>query len=220
MSGHEIRLGQQRAYSRPRALAYALLLLTTAASGASDASFELSAAFQDLPAYFPGYLGNGYVSTLTAPRGTEATRAYLVGFMDYAAGDMSRPAAIPAWTEIDFNPGAAGERHEWLNRAPLSERHFSDYRQTLNLRAATLTTRYRYLDRGRTTAIEVTTLVSEAAPHVAATQLRVTPEYDGTVQLSFPLLLWAEHAPRFPLAQGSGPEIEEAVAARGLSLEP
>ena len=229
MSGHEIRLGQQRAYSQPRALAYVLLLLTisassasasSAASGASDASFELSAAFQDLPGYFPGYLGNGYVSTLTAPRGTEATRAYLVGFMDYAAGDMSRPAAIPAWTEIDFNPGAAGERYEWLNRAPLSERHFSDYRQTLNLRAATLTTRYRYLDRGRTTAIEVTTLVSEAAPHLAATQLRVTPDYDGTVQLSFPLVLWAEHAPRFALAQMSGPEIEEAVAARGLSLEP
>src|SRR5215472_3717000 len=80
--------------------------------------------------------------------------------------------------------------------------------------AATLTTRYRYLDSGRTTAIEVTTLVSEAAPHLAATQLRITPEYDGTVQLSFPLLLWAEHAPRFPLAQMSGPEIEEAVAAR------
>src|SRR5215471_20927369 len=131
MSGHEIRLGQQRAYSQPRALAYVLLLLTISASAASaasdasdasDASFELSAAFQDLPAYFPGYLGNGYVSTLTAPRGTEATRAYLVSFMDYTAGDMSRPAAIPAWTEIDFNPGAAVERYGWLNRAALNER--------------------------------------------------------------------------------------------------
>jgi protein-glucosylgalactosylhydroxylysine glucosidase len=228
MSEHEIRPGPQRAYSRPRPLACALLLLVTAstatatgaASVASDASFELSAAFQDLPGYFPGYLGNGFVSTLTAPRGTEATRAYLVAFMDYAPGDMSRPAAIPAWTEIDFNPGAAGERYAWLNRAPLSERHFSDYRQTLDLRAATVTTRYRYSDRGRTTSVEVRTLVSQAAPHLAATQLTVTPDYDGTVQLSFALLLWAEHAPRFPLAQMSGPEMEEAVAAHGLSLEP
>ena len=226
MSEHEIRLGPQRAHRRPRALACALLLLAigvgagTAAGAASDASFELSAAFQDLPGYFPGYLGNGYVSTLTAPRGTEATRAYLVAFMDYAPGDMSRPAAIPAWSEIDFNPGAAGERYAWLNRAPLTERHFSEYRQTLDLRAATLTTRYRYLDRGRTTAIEVTTLMSAAAPHLAATQLRVTPDYDGTVQLSFPLLLWAQYAPRFPLAQMSGPELEDAVAAQGLSLEP
>ena len=66
------------------------------ASDASDASFELRAGLEDLREYFPGYLANGYLSTLTAPRGTEATRAYLVGFMDYTSGDMSRPAAIPA----------------------------------------------------------------------------------------------------------------------------
>ena len=203
-----------------RSLACLILLLSTAAGAASDASFQLSTGFDDLPDYFPGYLANGYLSTLTAPRGTEATRAYLAGFMDYAPGDMSRPAAIPAWTEIDFNPGAAAERHGWLNRAALDAQHFSDYRQTLDLRAATLTTSYRYRDRGRMTAIEVTTLVSEASPHLAATTLRITPDYDGTVQLSFALLLWAQYAPRFPLAQLSGPEIEEAVAAQGLSFEP
>lgn len=196
------------------------LAVAARASDASDASFELRAGLEDLREYFPGYLANGYLSTLTAPRGTEATRAYLVGFMDYTSGDMSRPAAIPAWTEIDFNPGPAAERHTWLNRAPLNEHRFTDYHQTLDLRAATLTTSYRYLDRGRTTSIEVTTLVSQAAPHLAATHLKVTPDYDGTVQLSFALLLWSEHAPRFPLAQMSGPEMEEAVAAQGLALEP
>jgi protein-glucosylgalactosylhydroxylysine glucosidase len=203
-----------------RVLACLLLLVSAAASAASDATFQLSAALENLPDYFPGYLANGYLSTLTAPRGTEATRAYLVGFMDYAPGDMSRPAAIPAWTEIDLNPGSPAERHGWLNRAALDARHFSDYRQTLDLRAATLTTSYRYLDRGRATAIEVTTLVSEASPHLAATTLRITPDYDGAMQLSFALLLWAQYAPRFPLAQMSGAEMEEAVAAQGLSLEP
>jgi trehalose/maltose hydrolase-like predicted phosphorylase len=190
------------------------------ASDAGDASFQLRAGLEDLREYFPGYLANGYLSTLTAPRGTEATRAYLVGFMDYTSGDMSRPAAVPAWTEIDFNPGAAAQGHTWLNRAPLNEHRFSDYQQTLDLRAATLTTSYRYHDRGRTTSIEVTTLVSQSAPHLAATQLKVTPDYDGTVQLSFALLLWSEHAPRFPLAQMSGPEMEQAVAAQELALEP
>ena len=221
MRGHEAGpKPARRPATAACALACVLLLARSAAHAAGDASFELSAAFRDLPAYFPGYLANGYLSTLTAPRGTEATRAYLVGFMDYAPGDMSRPAAIPAWTEIDFNPGTAAERYAWLNRAALTERHFSDYRQTLDLRAATLTTSYRYSDRGRTTAIAVMTLVSEAAPHLAATQLELTPDYDGTVQLSFALLLWAQHAPRFPLAQLSGPDVEEAVAAQGLSLEP
>ena len=78
-----------------RSLACFILFLSAAAGAANDASFQLSAGFDDLPNYFPGYLANGYLSTLTAPRGTEATRAYLAGFMDYAAGDMSRPAAIP-----------------------------------------------------------------------------------------------------------------------------
>jgi hypothetical protein len=39
------------------------------------------------------------------------------------------------------------------------------------------------------------------------------------VQLSFALMLWAQHEPRFPLGQMSGPEMEQAVAASGLSLE-
>jgi hypothetical protein len=204
-----------------RALLPALLLVAAAsARGETDASFRLSAGLEDLPGYFPAYLANGYISTLSAPRGTEATRAYVVALMDYAAGDISRPAAVPGWTEIDFSAGQAGPGQAWLNRAPLNERHFRDYRQTLDLHEATLTTSYRYLDRGRDTAVEVTTLVSQASPHLAASRLRITPDYDGVVQLSFALTLWAPHAPRFPLAQMSGPEMEEAVAANGLSLEP
>ena len=213
--------GSARAVVAQRALACVLLLVAAAAARAeSDASFRLSAALADLPAYFPAYLGNGYVSTLSAPRGTEATQAYLVALMDYTAGDMSRPAVIPGWTEIDFSSGPAAPGQVWLNRAPLDERHFRDYRQTLDLHDATLTTSYRYLDRGRESAIEVSTLLSEAAPHLAATRLSVTPDYDGEIQLSFALVLWAQHAPRFPLAQMSGPEMEEAVAANGLSLQP
>ena len=222
-----MRPARARAGAPARATALAGALLAAAALGAADsarggtdATFRLDAALTDLPDYFPGLLGNGYVSTLTAPRGTEPTRAYLVAFMDYTAGDMSRPAVIPGWTGMDFNPGAPGSRHEWLNKAPLDERHFRHYHQTLDLREATLTTSYGYLDRGLETEIEVTTLISQASPHLLATRLRVTPDYDGIVQLSFPLLLWAEHAPRFALARLSGPEMEEAVAANGLSLEP
>jgi len=203
-----------------RALLPLLLVAAATARGETDSSFRLSAGLEDLPGYFPAYLANGYISTLSEPRGTEATRSYLVGLMDYAAGDISRPAAVPGWTEIDFSSSAAGEGQAWLNRAPLNERHFRDYRQTLDLHEATLTTSYRYLDRGRETAVEVTTLVSQASPHLAASRLRITPDYDGVVQLSFALTLWAPHAARFPLAQMSGPEMEEAVAANGLSLEP
>lgn len=201
--------------------AYALLLLAAAtARGATDPSFLLRAGPADLPDYFPGYLGNGYLGTLTAPRGTEATPTYMVAFMDYTAGDMSRPAQVPGWNEVDFSSSPPTAGQAWLNRARLDERHFADYRQTLDLHEATLTTHYRYLDGGRASEVEVTTLVSEASPHLAATRFAITPDYDGIVHLSFPLLLWANHAPRFPLAQMTGPEMEEAVAANGLTLEP
>jgi hypothetical protein len=185
-----------------------------------DAGFVLRAEAKDLPNYFPGYLGNGYVAALTGPRGTETTRSYLVAFMDYTSGDMSRPAVIPGWNEVDFSASPPGAGLQWLNRAPLNERHFDAWQQTLDMRAGTLTSSYRYLDRGRATAVEVTTLVSEAAPHLAATRFMITPDYDGVVHLSFPLMLWANHAPRFPLGEMTGPEMEQAVAANGLTLEP
>jgi hypothetical protein len=197
-----------------------LLLAAGGARAETDASFRLSAGLADLPGYFPAYLGNGYVSTFSTPRGTEVARSYLVAFMDYTAGDMSRPAAVPGWTEIDFNPAAPGAGGTWLNRAALRERHFSDYRQTLDLHDGTLSTRYRYRDHDRESAVELLTLVSQASPHLAASRLTITPDYDGVVQLSFALTLWAPHAPRFALAQMTGPEMEEAVAAQGLSLEP
>src|SRR5579864_8823642 len=124
----------------------AFLAAGPAARAAEDPSFELTAQMQDLAGYFPGYLGNGYVSTLTAPRGTEPTRSYLVALMDYTSEDVSRPAAVPSWTDIDFSSSPAGAPDQaWLNRVPLSERHFRDYRQSLDLRGATLTTGYRYL---------------------------------------------------------------------------
>lgn len=169
----------------PKMLVYALLALATvSAHGETDASFVLRAELRDLSDYFPGYLGNGYLGTLTAPRGTESTPTYLVAFMDYTPGDMSRPAQVPAWNEVDFSSSPPGAGQAWLNRARLDERHFADYRQTLDLHEATLTTHYRYLDGARATEVEVTTLLSEAAPHLAATRFAITPDYDGVVRLS------------------------------------
>lgn len=195
------------------------LLGTGFALAQPEDDFRLSAGFQDLADYFPGYLGNGFVSTLTAPRGTEPTRAYMVALMDYAAGDMSRPAAVPAWTDVDYSPSDEREGGAWLNRTPLNARHFSDYAQTLDLREATLTTRYRYRDGARESALEIVTFLSEADPHLGVTRLSLTPDFDGTVRLSFGFTLWAAPAPRLPLAEMTGEQMEDAVAAHGMRLE-
>ena len=195
-----------------------LALAAGPAAAATDSSFTLSASAEDFDSYFPSYLANGYFSTMTAPRGTEGNLAYMVAFMDYAKDDVARPAAIPGWSEIDYSTGDSAAGHFWMNQVQLNPALFRDYSQTLNMQEATLTTRYRYIDHKRSTLIKVTTFVSEASTHLAATQISLTPDFDGTVQLSFALNLWAPYQPRLPLAKLTGDEMQEAVAAHNMKL--
>ena len=195
-----------------------LALAAGPARAAPDPSFILSAGAEDFDRYFPSYLANGYFSTMTAPRGTEGNLAYMVAFMDYAKDDMARPAAIPGWSEIDYSTGDSAAGHFWMNQVPLNPALFQDYSQVLNMQEATLTTSYRYVDHRRSTRIKVTTFVSEAATHLAATQISLTPDFDGTVQLSFALNLWAPYQPRLPIAKLTGDEMQEAVAAHNMKL--
>jgi trehalose/maltose hydrolase-like predicted phosphorylase len=192
--------------------------LAAAAPAGPDSGFSLTASAKDFDSYFPSYLANGYFSTMTAPRGTEGNLAYMVAFMDYAKDDESRPAAIPGWSEIDYSTGDSAAGHFWMNQVPLNPALFKDYSQVLNMQEATLTTHYRYVDHRRSTQIKVTTFVSQPSPHLAATQISLTPDFDGTVQLSFALNLWAPYQPRLPLAMLTGEEMQEAVAAHNMKL--
>jgi len=189
-------------------------LFSTSAFAGTDPSFLLTGTSKNFDAYFPSYLANGYFSTMTSVRGSEGNMAYMVAFMDYAKDDISRPAAIPGWSEIDYNPGGG-----WLNSTRVAPHIFTDYAQTLNMRDATLTTSYRFVYANKSTDVKVTTFVSQAANHLAATQLSITPQFDGSVQLTFPLRLWSEHAPRFPIAKLSGDEMIAAVIASGQTLD-
>ena len=202
---------------------FALICLAPRVFAATDSSFLLTATAKNFETYFPGQLANGYVSTFTSPRGTESNLSYLVALMDYGKDDIARPAAIPGWTGIDYRAGSSGT---WLNLAPLQPSTFQDYRQVLNLHDATLTTRYRYVDHDKATRVEVVGFVSEASPHLAAVRFVITPEFDGIVELSFPLVLWAPSQPRLPLAKLpgdtglTGDRFRQALEAHGLSLDP
>jgi trehalose/maltose hydrolase-like predicted phosphorylase len=206
---------------RRLALFYLPLLCVAAAIpalAAAEDTFTLNAGAQDFGNYFPSYLANGYFSTMTAPRGTEGNLAYMVAFMDYAKDDESRPAAIPGWSEIDYSTGDSAAGHFWMNQVPLVPALFADYRQALNMKEATLTTSYRYVDHKRSTQVKITTFVSQAATHLAATQISLTPDFDGIVELSFAMNLWAPHQPRLPLGKLSGDQMQEAVAANNMQL--
>src|SRR3984885_10734600 len=183
-----------------------------------DPTFNLSASAADFDSYFPSYLANGYFSTMTAPRGTEGNLAYMVAFMDYGKDDIARPAAIPGWSEIDYSTGNSPAGHWWMNQVPMNPFLFRDYSQVLNMREAPLTPSYRYVDHRKSTQIKVVTFVSEASTHLAATQISLTPDFDGTVELSFALNLWAPYQPRLPLANLTGDEMQEAVAAHNMKL--
>ena len=195
-------------------LLLAFAALSTPAFGQTDPSFLLTATAKNFDSYFPSYLANGYFSTMTSVRGTEGNMAYMVAFMDYQPGDIARPAAIPGWSEIDYNPGGG-----WLNSTRVSPQIFTGYAQTLNLHDATLTTRYRFAYANKTTDVKVITFVSQAANHLAATQLSITPQFDGSVQLTFPLRLWSEHQPRFPIGSMTGDQMIAAVIASGQTLD-
>src|SRR5882724_8125577 len=114
----------------------AAVCLTCAAQADTDPSFLLTATSRDLGTYFPTYLANGYLSTMTAPRGTESNLAYLVAFMDYAKDDIARPAAIPGWSGIDYSTGKSAAGEFWLNDGRLDAKSLEGYRQTLNLHDA------------------------------------------------------------------------------------
>ena len=184
------------------------------AFGQAAPSFLLTATSQNFDSYFPSYLANGYFSTMTSPRGTEPTPGYMVAFMDYAKDDIARPAAIPGWSEIDYNPGGG-----WLNSTRLSKNIFTDYAQTLNMYDGTLSTSYRFAYANKSTDVKVVTFVSQAANHLAATQISITPQFDGDVQLTFPIRLWSEHQPRFPIGKMTGDEMIAAVIASGQNLD-
>jgi trehalose/maltose hydrolase-like predicted phosphorylase len=195
------------------ALLLAAWAAVATAHAATDPSFVLSASSDDFGSYFPGYLANGYFSTMTSVRGTEPARAYMVAFMDYDKRDIARPAAIPGWSEIDYNPGGG-----WINAIRLDKKIFADYAQTLDMYDGTLTTRYRFDYANKSTDVKVTTFVSQADTHLAATQFTITPHFDGSVELTFPIRLWSEHQPRFPIGSMTGDQMIAAVIASGQNL--
>jgi trehalose/maltose hydrolase-like predicted phosphorylase len=195
-------------------LLFTALAATPASFAATDPSFVLTGTADNFGSYFPSYLANGYFSTMTTPRGTEPTRAYMVAFMDYDKSDISRPAAIPGWSEIDYNPGGG-----WINATRLDRKIFADYAQTLDMYDGTLTTRYRFDYANKSTDVKVTTFVSQADTHLAATQFTITPHFDGSVELTFPIRLWTEHQPRFPIHSMTGDQMIAAVIASGQNLD-
>ncbi|MGA2987189.1 MAG: glycoside hydrolase family 65 protein [Terriglobia bacterium] len=176
-------------------------------------SFEFTATEKDFKLYFPAYLANGFFTTTTSLRGTDPAPSYMVALMDYTPGDISRPAAIPSWAEIDYFDGTS-----WLNKSPVTPLGFQDYKQTLNTFDGRLETHYTWVDGSKSSLIEVNTFVSEAAPHLAATSFTLTPRFSGVVRLRFTLRPHPALRYRLAMAKLDSAGLEKAVAAAHATL--
>ncbi len=185
----------------------------------SAPSFELSATDKDFGLYFPSYLANGYFTTTTSVHGTDPTLSLMANLMDYTTGDVSRPAAIPSWAEINYFDGKS-----FLNDAPISSVALADYRQTLRMNDGLLTTRYSWADGDRTTAVSICTFVSEHSPHLALTRMTLAPDFNGPITLHFTLRPELASARRFTLARLTKEELKKVLGlpTEGLlsSLKP
>src|SRR5207244_7907859 len=95
-----------------------------------------------------------------------------------------------------------------LAQTKLSAKAFANYSQPLNVHPATLSTPYRYTDDSqRSTDVRVTSFLSQASRHLPATRIAITPDFSGTVRLTFSFALWAPHQPRFPIRTMNGEEM-------------
>jgi protein-glucosylgalactosylhydroxylysine glucosidase len=167
----------------------------------------LTATARNFDNYYPTYLANGHWSMASSLLGTAPTQAQMIGVMDYTPADVSRPAAIPSWNEIDYFDGA-----EWLNAGPVNAQSHTQYSQTLDMRGGLLRTRYRWRSAMHSTKVSVVSFVSQSAAHLAAVSLQLTPRFSGDIRLRFTL----RRPPlpqRLPLAEMSAAQFNAAAAA-------
>ncbi len=181
--------------------------VATATTRAAADTFTLTATQANFAQYYPTYLANGYWSVTSSLLGTAPTVAHMVGIMDYDADDVSRPAAIPSWNEIDYFDGGA-----WLNRSAVGARTHTSYRQTLDMHDGVLRTHYRWIDGERATDVSVTSFVSENSQHLGVVSLELIPHFSGRVRLRFTLQS-PPLAMRLPLARMNAVEFNAAAVA-------
>jgi trehalose/maltose hydrolase-like predicted phosphorylase len=170
-------------------------------------TFRLTARSRALERYVPTFLANGCFSTASSPRGTDGVLTLIAGLMDRTPGDVSRPAAVPSWAEIDCLNGAA-----WLSETPVTPAAFHDYEQTLDMYDGVLTTSYVWAAGPNPMRVAVTTFVSQAAFHLATTRLTLTPQSTGIVRLRFSLRPGPAPVQRLPLSRLSWVELKDVLA--------
>ena len=135
-------------------------------------------------------LGNGYFATRGALEesradGTHYPGTYLAGGYNRAKTEIAGRTVenedlvnLPNWLPLSFRPDGG----EWFEPGSVE---YLEFDQALNLKEGTLERTVRIRDDdGRTTSLRFRRLVHMRAPHLAAIEMRITPEnWTGAVEI-------------------------------------
>lgn len=123
----------------------------------------------DDPGLRDAYLGNGFIGVRLGVTGEIIGGGLMNGFWD-----NDSQMELPNWGVLEFNDGDQTFRQglgTWTN-----------YRQWLDLRTATLTTELDWNSGKRTTHILTRCWLSRSRPGVAVIEREITPQFDGEVK--------------------------------------
>ncbi len=173
---------------------FRLLPAALALAGAALAQSTFVLTAESLQPYTPAYLGNGALSLVTTPLATDAAQCFVAGLYDHSPGDVPRIISAPAWNAVDIYNGS-----HWLNSLH-SFSTIEQYRQTLDMLHGNLQTSYLWADGEKRIALQSEEFVSRERGSIAASRVRVTPQFEGTLTIRFPLENWPPPQ-RYQLAQ-------------------
>ena len=168
----------------------------------------------------PAYVGNGYVGTRVAAAGAGyveapvATETHVAGVYadvpDPITGGTQHQGSVnlPGWTQLDVLVG--GQR--------LDPSGGSGYRQVLDLRRGTVTTRATVATAGRSTRLRYDVLLDRRHARTGLVSVEVRPRWSGRLQVRDVLGAGADLTPGALSRAGASAEralTELAVRARG-----
>jgi trehalose/maltose hydrolase-like predicted phosphorylase len=172
----------------------AAVVLGTAGAGAQTAAaadFVLATGRLDGRGFAPAFTGNGYLAGRQPAEGQGyakvplagseeplPTQSQVQGFYAKASepdtGPIERRAALPAWSTLRYDDGSGAYA--------LRRGRVRGYRQRLDLRSGTLSTRVTWTSPGgRTALLRYDVTPDRARKHAALVRLRITPRFSGLV---------------------------------------
>jgi trehalose/maltose hydrolase-like predicted phosphorylase len=160
------------------ALLPCLLAVLASAPAAQDSALHLATTD---PARAPSpAIGNGRIGVVIPALGLGASNSFVAGLYEHAPSDVPRNTAVPAWNAVAIFDG-----ERWLDSTAIASGTVREYRQVVDMRTGTASTRYDWVNGGRRTSVAVETFVSRADSHLAAIRLDLTPRFSGPMRVRF-----------------------------------